>query len=101
MTGTAVYLGVGDLAKRWNYTPKGIRNLLANEVDFPVPVGLINGRYHIWTIEQVKAWEEAHPETQSIEAKRSKMLRPVTFRRQNGSPRSHCCDIANKQFETA
>jgi hypothetical protein len=83
------YLGTADLAKRWGYTTRGVRNLIQNEIDFPAPAFTVNeGRIRIWTLPTIEAWETVHPETKSADAKRQKTLYPATFRRIENLPRS-------------
>ena len=83
------YLGTADLAKRWSYTTRGVRNLILNETDFPAPAFAVNeGRIRVWAVEAVEVWEAAHPEVRSADAKRQKTLYPATFRRTENMPRS-------------
>lgn len=83
------YLGTADLAKRWGYTTRGVRNLILNETDFPAPEFTINaGRIRVWTLAAIAAWEAVHPEVLSADAKRQKTLYPNYFRRDLGLPPS-------------
>eukprot|EP01037_Dinobryon_pediforme_P018683 gene18683-18982_t len=76
---TPRYLGTADLAKRWSYTTRGVRNLIQNETDFPAPAFTVNeGRIRVWAMEAVEAWEVTHPEVRSPDAKRQKTLYPAT-----------------------
>ena len=52
------YLGTADLARRWGYTTRGVRNLILNEPDFPAPAFAVNeGRIRVWTRAEIEAWE--------------------------------------------
>lgn len=83
------YLGTADLAKRWAYTTRGVRNLILNETDFPAPAFTVNGgRIRVWTLAAIAAWEARHPEVLSADAKRQKTLWPSYFRRDLGLPLS-------------
>jgi hypothetical protein len=83
------YLGTADLARRWGYTTRGVRNLILNELDFPAPAFAVNaGRIRVWTLAEIEAWEALHPETQSDRAKQQKTLYPATFRRTHNLPLS-------------
>lgn len=83
------YLGTADLAKRWGYTTRGVRNLILNETDFPAPVFTVNaGRIRVWTLTAIAAWEARHPEVLDADAKRQKTLYPATYRRDLGLPLS-------------
>jgi hypothetical protein len=83
------FFGTGDLAKRWGYTVRGVRNLAANEPDFPEPAFAVNGgRIRVWEIGAIQRWENAHPETRSGEAKAHKSRYGASFRKRNGLPYS-------------
>ena len=83
------YLGTADLARRWSYTTRGVRNLILNEPDFPAPAFAVNeGRIRVWTLAEIEAWEARHPETKSDRAKQQKTLYPATFRRTHNLPLS-------------
>ncbi len=66
------FLGFQDLARRWVYTPRGARKVIASR-DFPAPAFTINaGRTKVWTMADVNGYETNHPELTSEEAKRRK-----------------------------
>lgn len=84
-----LYLGTADLARRWGYTTRGVRNLVLNETDFPAPAFAVNeGRIRVWAMAAIEAWEAAHPEARSADAKRQKTRYPASFRRTENLPTS-------------
>ena len=67
------YVGVKDLIRRWVYTPRGARKVIANR-DFPAPEFSINrGKTKVWFLPDVAAFESTHPELTSEAAKDSKV----------------------------
>lgn len=68
------YLGVADLATRWQYTPQGV-NKLARSKDFPRPAFTLNaGRVRGWVLPDIEAFESQHPEVTSPAEKRRKVV---------------------------
>ena len=69
-----LFFGVADLVERWCYSKQGIHNLANYDKNFPKPHGVINrGRNKFWHIDQIKLYEQAHPEVISQEAKQRKI----------------------------
>ena len=61
-TSQSVFLGIGDLRKRWNYTRQAINQRIKEDKDFPLPFATINcGQTKIWTLEQIQAHEQKRP----------------------------------------
>lgn len=53
------YLTKSDLVRRWACTPSRIEKFIANNKEFPKPVGSIgNGKVKIWTLSSIKKFEE-------------------------------------------
>ena len=66
------FLGFHDLIRRWVYTPRGARKVVAGR-DFPSAAFTINaGRTKVWYLPDIETYEQAHPELTSEEAKRRK-----------------------------
>ena len=66
------FVGFADLIRRWVYTPRGARKVVAGR-DFPAPQFAINaGRTKVWYLPDIEGYERAHPELTSEEAKRRK-----------------------------
>ena len=73
------YLGTADLARRWSYTTRGVRNLILNELDFPAPAFSINaGRIRVWTLADIEAGNPAIPRRKATapSSKRPSIRRP-------------------------
>lgn len=67
------FVGTADLAARWAYTQQGV-NKLARTKDFPQPAFTLNaGRIRAWSLPEIEAFEEHHPEVTSPAEKRRKV----------------------------
>jgi predicted DNA-binding transcriptional regulator AlpA len=55
-------LGIGDLAKRWNYTRQGVHKKMQYDQEFPKPVGIINSRVFVFSEEDIKPYEQKRKE---------------------------------------
>jgi hypothetical protein len=68
-----VYLAMADLGRRWIYSRRGLQKLMRRS-GFPEPFITANqGRIKLWHMSDVAAYEAAHPELTSEEAKRRKV----------------------------
>ena len=66
-------VGVKDLIRRWVYTPRGARKVIAHR-DFPAPEFSVNeGKTPVWFLPDVIAYERTHPELTSEAAKYGKV----------------------------
>lgn len=53
-----LFLGLGDLRKRWNYTRQGINLRIKQDHDFPKPYTIINnGKTKIWLLSDIVDYE--------------------------------------------
>ncbi len=53
-----IFLGLGDLRKRWNYTRQGINLRIKQDYDFPKPYTIINnGKTKIWLLSDIVDYE--------------------------------------------
>jgi hypothetical protein len=67
-------LGTADLVARWIYTRQGVHKL-TRCVDFPEPWGVVNqGRTKLWLLEDIKVFEQQHPEVLNEGHKHQKVV---------------------------
>lgn len=51
------FLGVADLAKRWNYTKQGVHQKLKQDRSFPKPIAKINSGILVFLESDIIAYE--------------------------------------------
>lgn len=67
-------VGVGDLAERWQYTPRGVRQMIQQR-GFPQPCARINGgRLFVWELSAIEEYERDRPELHSATHKKRKQV---------------------------
>ena len=55
-------LGLTDIIERWGYSREFVRQVMAQEADFPEPIGAINGgRNRFWLERDIEAFERTSP----------------------------------------
>ena len=82
------FLSLVDLEQRWIYTPRGTRKLTGNP-SFPPPAFTVSGgRFRVWSLAAIEAFEATHPEVRSEQAKRHKLI-GYRRARAKGRPDNH------------
>ena len=50
-------LGIGDLAKRWNYTRQGVYQKTQYDNEFPKPIAIINTKVLVFSEDRIIPYE--------------------------------------------
>jgi hypothetical protein len=62
VTTNLVFLGIGELRKRWNYTRQAINIRIKEDKCFPKPYAIVNdGKTKVWLLNDVITYEVARP----------------------------------------
>ena len=61
--------GVGDLAKRWNYTRQGVHQKMQYDSEFPRPIAIINTKVLVFSEDDIIPYEKKRKELTDITQK--------------------------------
>jgi hypothetical protein len=61
-----ILLGIGDLAKRWNYTRQGVHQKMQYDSEFPRPIAIINTKVLVFLEDDIIPYENKRKELTDI-----------------------------------